>query len=99
MGSEIAFAVLLVAGLLILLLLGLEIGWSIGIVAVVGLTWYIDQPISQVAETAWSSLNSFTLTAMPLFIFMGTILGNTGVNVLPFHYLKLHQAKRCWCMT
>jgi len=80
MGSEIAFAVLLIAGLLILLLLGLEIGWSIGIVAVVGLTWYIDQPISQVAETAWSSLNSFTLTAMPLFIFMGTILGNTGVN-------------------
>ncbi len=80
MGPEIAIAVLLVAGLLILLLLGLEIGWAIGIVAVVGLTGYIDQPISQVAETAWSSLNSFTLTAMPLFIFMGTILGNTGVN-------------------
>ena len=80
MGSEIALAALLIAGLLILLMLGLEIGWAIGIVAVVGLTWYIDQPISQVAETAWSSLNSFTLTAMPLFIFMGTILGNTGVN-------------------
>ena len=80
MGSEIAVAVALVAGLLFLLLLGLEIGWAIGIVAVVGLIWYIDQPISQVAETAWSSLNSFTLTAMPLFIFMGTILGNTGVN-------------------
>ena len=80
MGSEIAIAILLVIGLLVLLSLGLEIAWSIGIVAVVGLTWYIDQPISQVAETAWSSLNSFTLTAMPLFIFMGTILGNTGVN-------------------
>jgi tripartite ATP-independent transporter DctM subunit len=80
MGSEIAIAILLVVGLLVLLSLGLEIAWSIGIVAVVGLTWYIDQPISQVAETAWSSLNSFTLTAMPLFIFMGTILGNTGVN-------------------
>jgi len=80
MGSEILIAILLVIGLLVLLALGLEIAWSIGIVAVVGLTWYIDQPISQVAETAWSSLNSFTLTAMPLFIFMGTILGNTGVN-------------------
>lgn len=80
MGSEIGIAILLVIGLLVLLSLGLEIAWSIGIVAVVGLTWYIDQPISQVAETAWSSLNSFTLTAMPLFIFMGTILGNTGVN-------------------
>jgi tripartite ATP-independent transporter DctM subunit len=80
MGSEIGIAILLVIGLLVLLTLGLEIAWSIGIVAVVGLTWYIDQPISQMAETAWSSLNSFTLTAMPLFIFMGTILGNTGVN-------------------
>jgi tripartite ATP-independent transporter DctM subunit len=28
----------------------------------------------------WDSLNSFALTAMPLFILMGTILGNTGVN-------------------
>ena len=80
MGSEIGIAILLVIGLLVLLALGLEIAWSIGIISVVGLIWYIDQPISQVAETAWSSLNSFTLTAMPLFIFMGTILGNTGVN-------------------
>jgi len=80
MGSEIAIAIVLVIGLLVLLALGLEIAWSIGITAVIGLVWYIDQPISQIAETAWGSLNSFTLTAMPLFIFMGTILGNTGVN-------------------
>ena len=80
MGAEIWIAVLLIIGLLVLLALGLEIAWSIGIVALAGLIWYVDQPISQIAETAWSSLNSFTLTAMPLFIFMGAILGNTGVN-------------------
>jgi len=80
MGPEILIAILLIIGLLVLLALGLEIAWSIGITAVAGLIWYIDQPISQIAETAWGSLNSFTLTAMPLFIFMGTILGNTGVN-------------------
>ena len=78
--AEIVIAIVLVISLLVLLALGLEIAWSIGTVAMVGLIWYIDQPISQVAETTWGSLNSFTLTAMPLFIFMGTILGNTGVN-------------------
>ncbi|MGB5984684.1 MAG: TRAP transporter large permease [Desulfobacterales bacterium] len=80
MGADALFAVALIAGLLVLLLLGLEIAWSVGVVAVVGLIWYVDQPINQIAYTLWGSLNSFTLTAMPLFILMGSILGNTGVN-------------------
>jgi len=80
MGAEVIIAVLLLMGLFLLLILGLEIGWSVGIVAVLGLIWYVDQPVSQLAETSWSALNSFTLTALPLFVFMGGILGNTGVN-------------------
>jgi len=80
MGADVVFALALIAGLLVLLLLGLEIAWSVGVVAVVGLIWYVDQPINQIAYTLWGSLNSFTLTAMPLFILMGSILGNTGVN-------------------
>jgi len=80
MGAEVIIAVLLLVGLFLLLILGLEIGWSVGIVAVIGLIWYVDQPVSQLAETSWSALNSFTLTALPLFVFMGGILGNTGVN-------------------
>ena len=80
MGSEYIFAILLIAGLLFLLLMGLEIAWSVAVVAVVGLLFYVDQPINQIAYTSWNSLNSFTLTAMPLFILMGSILGNTGVN-------------------
>jgi len=80
MGPEVLIALGLVAGLFVLLILGLEIGWSVGIVAVVGLLWFVDQPISQLAETSFGSLNSFTLTALPLFVFMGGILGNTGVN-------------------
>ena len=80
MGAELTVAVLLVLLLLFLLLIGLEIGWAIGVTALIGLIWYIEQPVGQIAETIWGSLNSFTLTAMPLFIFMGSILGNTGVN-------------------
>ena len=80
MGTEVLVAIALVAGLFALLIIGLEIGWSVGIVAVIGLIFYVDQPIGQLAETAFGSLNSFTLTALPLFVFMGGILGNTGVN-------------------
>ena len=80
MGAELTVAILLVLLLLFLLLIGLEIGWAIGVTALIGLIWYIEQPVGQIAETIWGSLNSFTLTAMPLFIFMGSILGNTGVN-------------------
>jgi tripartite ATP-independent transporter DctM subunit len=80
MGTEVLFAIALIAGLFVLLVAGLEIGWSVGVIAVVGLLWYVDQPIGQLAETTFGSLNSFTLTALPLFVFMGGILGNTGVN-------------------
>ena len=80
MGADIIFAVALIAGLLFLLLCGLEIAWSVGVVALVGLIWFVDQPVNQIAYTMWGSLNSFTLTAMPLFILMGSVLGNTGVN-------------------
>jgi len=80
MGAEIIFAIALMALLLFLLLSGLEIAWSVGITALIGLVWIVDQPINQMAYTIWFSLNSFTLTAMPLFILMGSVLGNTGVN-------------------
>lgn len=83
-GTGFSKPVVLVVGLLVLLLSGLEIGWSVGIVASVGLLWYVEQPLDQVAYTAWDSLNTFTLTAMPLFILMGAILGNTGINVRLF---------------
>jgi tripartite ATP-independent transporter DctM subunit len=80
MGGDIIFAIGLLVGLLFLLLIGLEIAWSVGVIALIGLIFLVDQPIDQVAYTMWDSLNSFALTAMPLFILMGSILGNTGVN-------------------
>jgi tripartite ATP-independent transporter DctM subunit len=80
MDSAFVVAIALIFGLFCLLMIGLEIGWSVGITAVVGLLWYVDQPVSQLAETAFGSLNSFTLTALPLFVFMGGILGNSGIN-------------------
>lgn len=69
--------VLLIAGLLILLGLGVEIAVGMGIIASVSLL-ILDKPLIQIAWSAWESLNSFTLLAMPLFIFMGSIFSGSG---------------------
>ena len=69
--------------LLLLLAFGLEIGIAMGLTASVGLVLVVDKPLVQMAWTAWESLNSFTLLAMPLFIFMGAVFSGSGaVNLL-----------------
>ena len=78
--DPITFLIVIVVVLMLLMFSGLEIAWSVGIVAAAGLIWYTGQPVDQIAAATWSSLNSFTLTAMPLFILMGNILGNSGVH-------------------
>ncbi len=75
--------VLLMGGLFVLLALGTEIGVAMGLVACAGLVFVVDKPLVQMAWTAWESLNSFTLLAMPLFIFMGAVFSGSGaVNLL-----------------
>ncbi|MFM9981770.1 MAG: TRAP transporter large permease [Burkholderiales bacterium] len=74
---------LLMGGLLVLLALGVEIGVAMGVMATAGLVFVVDKPLVQMAWTAWESLNSFTLVAMPLFIFMGAVFSGSGaVNLL-----------------
>ncbi len=70
-------------GLLFLLAFGVEIGVAMGLTAAMGLVFVVDKPLVQMAWTAWESLNSFTLLAMPLFIFMGAVFSASGaVNLL-----------------
>ena len=78
MSVELA-AIIIIGGLMLLLALGVEIAVSMGVMAAVGFIFFVDQPLIQIAWTAWGTLNSFTLLAMPLFIFMGAMFANTGV--------------------
>ena len=82
MSPELVSA-LLMGGLLVLLALGVEIAVAMAVAACVGLVFAVDKPLVQMAWTAWESLNSFTLLAMPLFIFMGAVFSGSGaVNLL-----------------
>lgn len=72
-------AVILLGGLFLLLALGIEIAIAMGIMASIGFFFMVNQSQDQIGWSSFQQLNSFTLTAIPLFIFMGTMFANTGV--------------------
>ena len=69
----------ILGGLVLLLALGIEIAPAMGIVAGLGLLLFVHQPLDYFARAAFEIMNSFTFTAIPLFVFMGTIYANTGI--------------------
>lgn len=73
----------LIGGLLLLLAFGLEIGAAMGLTAMAGLL-LLDKSVIQLAWTSWESLNSYTLLAMPVFIFMGAVFSGSGAVHLLF---------------
>jgi tripartite ATP-independent transporter DctM subunit len=72
--------VLFFGSLLFFLVLGLPLAFVLGGVSVVFLyfTWGFDS-FYLVATQIWSTMGSFTLVAIPLFVFMAMILERTGV--------------------
>ena len=44
-----------------------------------GLIFFVNQPMDYFARAAFDIMNSFTFTAIPLFVFMGTIYATTGI--------------------
>jgi tripartite ATP-independent transporter DctM subunit len=72
-------ALILVGGLFLLLALGAEIFVAIGTMGAIALVVFMGQGLDQFAYTSWSELASFSLTATPLFIFMGAMFASSGV--------------------
>lgn len=66
--------------LLFFLLLGLPLAFVLGGVSIVFLyfTWGFDS-FYMVASQIWGTMESFTLVAIPLFVFMAMVLERTGV--------------------
>lgn len=81
-GSSLLYVgLLLLAALLALMLLGVRIAMALGLAALFGLYFLLPSPLlSLVAERTWNSINSFTLTAVPMFILMGALLLHSGVT-------------------
>src|SRR3989304_6204603 len=63
---------------LLLLASGLWVAVSLVVVALVGMLLFADAPIDLVMpSTMWGAVSSWTLTALPLFVWMGEILFRT----------------------
>src|ERR1041384_6589695 len=72
---------LLIALLFLLLGSGLWIGLSLLGVAWIGMELFTSRPVGDaMAVTIWGSLSSWTLTALPLFVWMGEILFRTRLS-------------------
>ncbi len=72
---------LLIALLFVLLGSGLWIGLSLLGVAWIGMELFTSRPVGDaMAVTVWGSLSSWTLTALPLFVWMGEILFRTKLS-------------------
>lgn len=63
----------------VLLLLGVPIGYSIGISTVVSVFWFTQIPMVVVAQQSIVATNSFPLMAIPFFMLAGNIMSTGGV--------------------
>ena len=79
--SDIAITGLLVLTLFLILGSGVWIGLTLSGVAWIGMQLFSSRPAGDaMAVTIWGSASSWTLTALPLFIWMGEILFRTRLS-------------------
>ena len=72
-------SLVLLVGLVIILAAGIEIFVAMGLMASIGLWFFVGDTFQQFASSGWALVNSFTMTCVPFFIFMGSIFSQTGV--------------------
>ena len=81
MMSDLSITLLLIAALFAILASGVWIGLALAGVAWVGMQLFSARPAGDaMAVTIWGSASGWTLTALPLFIWMGEILFRTRLS-------------------
>jgi tripartite ATP-independent transporter DctM subunit len=82
-------SIILLGFLVLILASGVWIAVGLGLVGLLAMVLVADVPIGQVlATTVWSASNSWTLAALPLFIWMGEILFRTRLSEQMFKGLS-----------
>ena len=78
---DLLITAILIAFLFALLASGLWIGLALLGVAWIGMELFTSRPVGDaMAVTVWGSMSSWTLTALPLFLWMGEILFRTRLS-------------------
>lgn len=87
---EIWVGIAMFTSLLAALLIGIPVAYSMLLVALASLALAgggLDA-LSLIASTAWGSITSFTLTAVPVFILMGAIISVSGMGTRLYNALS-----------
>jgi len=83
--SEVLAIVVFLGALLVMLGSGVWVGASLLACAIIGMELFANSPIgASMATTIWGSQSSWTLTALPMFIWMGEILFRTRLSEILF---------------
>jgi len=73
---------------LVVLCLGVRISLALGLIGMLGVYFLLPSPTPiTLAERGWESVNSFTLTAVPMFVLMGALLLRSGLSDMVFDAL------------
>ncbi|ETW10978.1 TRAP dicarboxylate transporter, DctM subunit precursor [Roseivivax marinus] len=64
---------------IVFLLIGVPVGISIGLAAVISMTM-VGLPMSYLVQTAYSAVDEFTIIAVPMFILAGTLMEKGGLT-------------------
>jgi C4-dicarboxylate transporter, DctM subunit len=79
--GDFGVTALLIAALFLILATGTWIGLTLIGVAWIGMSLFTARPVGDaMAVTVWGALSSWTLTALPLFVWMGEILFRTKLS-------------------
>ena len=70
---------ILFGGMLLLIIIGVPVGYAIGMSTIVTYAFFSSMSISIVAQNAFTGLNSFVLLAIPFFILAGVIMSEGGI--------------------
>lgn len=70
----------LVVALIVLICLGMPIAFSMGLAAVIALAFDGSVPLMVLPQKMYSSLDSFPLLAIPLFILAGSLMNISGIT-------------------
>ena len=69
----------LFGGMMILIFIGVPVGYSIGLSSIITLVLFSNMPLTFVPQNCFTGLNSFVLLAIPFFILAGVIMGEGGI--------------------
>jgi len=71
---------LLIIALFVAFLLGIPICFSLGIISLIGIVIVQDYPLAVMAQKMFSGIDSYSLIAVPLFIFAGDLMSKGGLS-------------------